>query len=301
MIKNITIINHLNESLTIDMRFPEKSGFLIRNIEGLGPSKASINMEEMAGADGSSYNSSRALSRNIVLTLGFLENPTIEITRQNSYKYFPIKRRVGIFIETDTRICGVYGYVESNEPNIFSSMEESIISILCPDSYLYSINGAVTNFSAVTGMFQFPFSNESLSEKLIKFGLIEINSAKTVYYTGDSPVGVVIYIHAIGPATDVEIINLRSAETMKIDTTRLAALTGFGILEGDDIIISTVKGDKYVRLLRDGDYYNILNALDKDADWFQIEKGNNPFVYTAATGSTNLQFRFENQIAYEGI
>lgn len=301
MIKSITIINHLGETLTMEMAFPEKSGFAIHSIDGLGPPKADINMEDMANADGASYNSARATKRNIVFNLEFMNNPTIEITRQNSYKYFPIKRRIGIFIETDSRVCGTYGYVESNEPNIFSDKEGSIISVLCGDSYLYSQLGAVTNFSAVTGQFQFPFSNESVTEKLIKFGLIEINSAKTVYYTGDSPVGVVIYMHAIGPATNVEIINLRSSESMKIDTTRLAALTGFGILEGDDIIISTVTGDKYVGLLRNGDYYNILNALDKDADWFQIEKGNNPFVYTAESGSTNLQFRFENRIAYEGV
>jgi hypothetical protein len=301
MIKSVTIINHLGESLTMDMMFPEKSGFIIRSIDGLGPPKADINMEDMANADGSSYNSARATKRNIVFNLEFLENPSIEITRQNSYKFFPIKRRIGIFIETDTRVAGTYGYVESNEPDIFNKKEGSTISVLCGDSYLYSQVGAITNFSAVTGQFQFPFSNESATEKLIKFGLIEINSAKTVYYTGDSPVGVVIFMHAIGPATNVEIINLRSSESMKIDTNRLAALTGFGILEGDDIIISTVIGDKYVRLLRDGEYYNILNALDKDADWFQIEKGNNPFVYTAETGSTNLQFRFENRVAYEGV
>lgn len=301
MIKTITITNHLNESVTMDLRFPEKSGFLVRSINGLGPSKANINMSEISNNDGSIYNSARVNSRNIVFSLDFVENPTIEISRQNSYKYFPIKKLVKILIETDTRLCHTFGYVESNEPDIFSIREGCVISIMCPDAYFYSNKGSSTSFSNVTPLFKFPFSNESTSSKLIKFGIIEINSAKSVYYTGDASVGILIYIHAMGPAHDLEIINVQTSEIMKLDSDRLIALTGSDIIEGDDIIISTVKGDKFVYLLRNGFFYNILNALDKDSDWFQLERGNNPFVYTADSGSTYLQFRIENQIAYEGV
>lgn len=301
MIKTVTVVNHLNEAVTMDLRFPEKSGFLVRNIDGLGPSKANINMSEISNDDGSVYNSARVNSRNIVFSLDFVENPTIEISRQNSYKYFPIKKPIKILIETDVRVCHTYGYVESNEPDIFSIREGAVISVMCPDAYFYADKGTSTSFSNVEPLFKFPFSNESLNTKLIKFGSIEIKSAKSVYYTGDASVGITIYIHAQGPANDLQIINVQTSEIMKINSDRLIALTGSDIIEGDDIIISTVKGDKFVYLLRNGVFYNILNALDKDAAWFQLERGNNPFVYLADSGSTYLQFRIENQIAYEGV
>jgi hypothetical protein len=78
-------------------------------------------------------------------------------------------------------------------------------------------------------------------------------------------------------------------------------MTGSGIVFGDDIIISTVRGQKYIKLLRNGEYTNILNCLDMDAEWFQLTKGDNIFAFTADSGSTNLQFRVENQTIYEGV
>jgi hypothetical protein len=88
---------------------------------------------------------------------------------------------------------------------------------------------------------------------------------------------------------------------MKINTDKLLALTGSVIIAGDDIIISTVKGNKYITLLRDGTYINILNCLDKNVDWLQLAKGDNVFAFTAETGNAFLQFRIENRTVYEGV
>jgi len=332
MINSVTVTNYLGESLKMEMRFPEKSGFLIQDITGLGPSKANINSTELSTSDGSLYNSARVTSRNIVLSLKLLWNPTIETTRQKSYKYFPIKKRVRLLIETDNRTCETYGYVESNEPNIFSSQETTQISIICPDPYLYSTGedgNNVTIFSGIESLFEFPFSNElDISTEdgevffvspttligpttlmlmgatllnQIEFGEVVLNQEQTIYYTGDAEIGVMIYIHALGDVTNLTIYNSGTRESMKIDTTRLTTMTGFGIIEGDDIIISTIKGNKYIKLLRSGIYSNILNCLDKDADWFQLTKGDNVFAFTADTGITSLQFRIENQTVYEGV
>ena len=40
MIKSVTVVNHLGESLKLDLASPEKSGFIVKSIEGLGPVKA---------------------------------------------------------------------------------------------------------------------------------------------------------------------------------------------------------------------------------------------------------------------
>ena len=302
MIKSVIVTNYLGESVQLRLgELEPKSGLLITNIDGLGPAKANVNTTEMATNDGDVYNSSRLTKRNIVLTLRFGWVPTIEQARQNSYKYFPIKRRVGLLFETDNRICEVFGYVESNEPNIFSPESETKISIICPDPYFYSVEENVLSFYSMESLFEFPFENDSVSEPMIEMGSIQLKSEQTIYYTGDAETGIVINIHAIGSVSNVTIFNMGTREVMKLDTNRLQEMTGYGIIAGDDITISTVRGKKSVYLLRNGVRTNIINCLDKQADWFQLAKGDNVFAYTADAGSVNLQFKITNQIVYEGV
>ena len=48
MIKSVTVTNYLGESIKLELGFPEKSGFLIQSIDGLGPPKADIHKTEVA-------------------------------------------------------------------------------------------------------------------------------------------------------------------------------------------------------------------------------------------------------------
>jgi hypothetical protein len=302
MIKSIIVTNYRGDSIQLDLADPEKSGFLIQEISGLGPCKATINTTEVSTNDGAIYNSARLDTRNIVLDLVFV-GTNIEELRQLSYKYFPIKREVSLEIITDNRDCIATGYVESNEPSIFSSKESTSISIICPDSYFYSAtNGEkTTTFYGEDPVFEFPFCNDSLTEKLLIMGEIRQYTDAVITYDGDSEVGVTVTIHAVGEATNIAIYNTGTREQMYIDTSKIETLTGSNIIAGDDIIICTVKGKKSIKLLRNGSYTNILNALDKDSDWFQLAKGENVFAYTAETGVANLQFKVQNDVIYEGI
>lgn len=304
MIRTITFTNYLGDSIRLDLARPEESGFIVKSMTGLGPGKASINTTEVATNDGSLFNSSRMPSRNIVISLGYMWNTTIEEARQLSYKYFPIKKKITVLIETDNRKAEIEGYVESNDPTIFSSDEGSDISIICPNPFFYSAGADGVNttiFYGVEALFEFPFGNESLTENLLEMGEIKNDTERVVVYNGDAEIGVTITIHAIGEADTITIYNTGTREVMRIDTDKLEKFTGSGIVAGDEIIICTVKGSKSITLLRSGKTTNILNCLDKDADWFQLTKGDNIFAYTAEYGSTNLQFRIENQIIYEGV
>lgn len=299
MIQAVTVTNYLGESKRFVLARPESMA--ISKIDGLGPSKAAVNTSEAATIDGSFFNSSRIQERNIVLTVYFLGNPTIEQSRLESYKFFPIKRRVRLTIETDTRICHADGYVESNEPDIFSKMESTQVSIICPDPFFYSEDVTQTIFFGVDPLFEFPFSNESRSEKLIQFGQINRVTERTIFYTGDAETGVTIIMHALGEVKNVTIYNLVTREFMKLYTDKITELTGSPFSTGDEIEISTVRGNKHVTLLRAGEYTNILNCLDRDSDWFQLSKGDNMFAYLAEDGLENLQFRMENKTVYEGV
>lgn len=304
MIKSITVYNHLDESIQLELAFPEKSGFAIQQISGLGPVKATINTADFSTMDGSIYNSARISARNIVMTLIFLDNPNVETMRQLSYKYFPIKKRIKLVIETDNRLAEIYGYVESNEPVIFSQRETTQISIICPNPYFYSsgLEGEqLTIFSGFEKRFQFPWSNESVTEKLIETGVILKNQTQTAYYQGDGDVGINIEMVAMGSIGNITIANLTTGEVMKLDSAKIESLTGSAIVLGDELYISTIKGQKSIILLRNGEYINIINCLDKDVSWFQLVKGDNVFHFDADEGVANLVFRIKNKIIYEGM
>lgn len=307
MIYSIVVTNYLGDRIKLELGKPDVSGFLIKSITGLGPAKANVNTTEVSTNDGSLFNSARLSQRNIVLDMVFINTvygESIEDLRQKSYKYFPLKKSAELTIETDNRYVKTTGYVESNEPNIFSSQEGTQISIICPDPYFYSAGedgNNVTNFYSIDPMFEFPFSNESLDEPLLVFGEIQIKTEGVITYHGDSEIGVMIYIHAIGPATNINIYNTETREVMRINTEKISSLTGKGIVASDDIVINTAKGEKSITLIREGVSYNILNCLDKNTDWFTLAKGDNIFAFTADSGVTNLQFRVENKVIYEGV
>lgn len=306
MIESFTITNYLGESITLEMTRPEVSGFAIKSVSGLGPPKANINMTDTSTDDGSIFNSVRASNRNIVFELIFVDNDkreSIEELRHKTYKFFPLKKEVTIVIKTTNRMVQTVGYVESNEPNIFSSMEGAQISILCPNSYFYSVDsfGLVNkNFSNVTPLFSFPFSNASLEERLISFGSIEVVPSETVSYDGDVETGVIIRMRATGSVYNIKVHNITTGESMRIDTTKLQTILGSNIQAGDYITINTNKGSKSIVLTRSGTSINILNCLDKNTPWISLVKGDNEFLIEA-DNVENLMISIQHKIVYEGV
>lgn len=312
MIKSVTVTNYLNESLNLNMADPYSTGLAITEITGLGPAKANINMTEISTDDGAKFNSSRITNRNITISLKFMPNMTIdsintvEKCRQKTYKYFPIKKQIVFTIETDNRTAKVIGYIESNEPDIFSKESGCKISIICPDPWWYGVKKENNYFGGVDKMFSFPFSNK-LGTKSLTLGEIAYDSTKFIYYEGDSSTGMVMTMHATGPLSGITIFNTRTNEYMKIDDTKLKKMKDLssGIEALDDIEISTLRGNKYIHLIRGGKVYNILNALDKSSSWFTLEKGINCFAYSVDESSTsspkNAQFYITTQVIYEGV
>lgn len=301
MIKTVKVTNHRNESFTFNLRHPYGSGMFIASIDGLGPVKAIVNVSEQSTDDGGRFNSARLEKRNIVFTIGYFEEPTIEEARLKSYKYFPIKQEIKLEFDMGTKIVQTRGIVEANAPDIFSRQAATQISVVCPDPYFYSIGGQTTTLAGVESMFHFPFSNESLTENLIILSENRTTQSQSLLYKGDFDIGIQINIHATDTVTNLTIYNLTTKESMSIDTQKLVELTGQGIINGDDILISTDRFSKFITLIRGGEHYNIINALGKDTDWFKLIKGENVFVYTTDVGAADVEFRITNKTAYEGI
>lgn len=301
MIKYVIATNYLGESLKMGIGDPDTSGLLISSIEGIGPGISEISTTELAATDGAVYNSARLPSRNIVIDMIFMGNPTIEDTRDITYRLFPLKKPINLIFMMDNRALQIDGYVESNEPSIFEKQEGTSISIICPNPFFYSLAEDTMIFSGIEPMFEFPFCNDDLREKLLIFGEIRDRYENLIFYEGDAETGVVINIHFVGPATGISIYNVITREAMVIDTDKLAAIVGSEIQGSDDLIISTITGKKSVTFWREGKSYNVLNSLTRDSDWLKLDVGRNVIAYVAETGYKNLQFHIDYYPLFEGV
>lgn len=305
MIKSVTVINHLNQRLEISLRNPEKSGFLITDISGLGPVAATINTTEIMSTNGAIFNSSRLGSRNLVLTLRYLWAETIEDARLSSYRWFPVGKKVTIIVETDNRKAYVEGWVESNEPVIFSEACETQVSIICPSSFFRDYNNGrpyEVSFDAVTASFEFPFSNESTSDKLLIFGTIETNLKRIVNYVGDFETGVKVVLIASGDVSGTfGMYNLSYDEGVIFRNDLISTATGDGFTTGDRIEVDTNKGYKSAVLYRGSDSFNILHCLAEHSKWLTLRPGENELAFRATSGEINVEASLEYDQLYRGV
>ena len=333
MIKSLTVRNYLGEEIKITLTEDEPDhGLLLQSIDGLGPVKADINTTDLVTSDGALYNSARIGTRNIVLQ--FLFTGDIEKTRHLTYKYFPVKKELTLFIETDYKTLKTVGYVESNDPDIFSQRETANISIICPNSYFYDLSTKVSTTERNTSMFEFPFecntnmtiTHEDITDSLddplmdsngeiiedtqvsdvmptemIEFGeILDIPEAR-IDYEGHVNVGVLIELHFFGPCGNVIVYNSGSKQRLLINVNKITYVNGWNIENGDRLYISTVLGNRYAYIKRNGTYINVLYCLGEDPNWIYLVNGSNVFTYTTDYNYVNVEVTISANNAYEGI
>lgn len=278
MIESVNVINPNGERLVMGIGDPDKSGLLISNITGLGPEECDINITEYGSIDGAMYNSSRKPSRNIVIDMIFRGNPTIEDSRQLSYKYFSLKSLVTLEFITDNNYTSISGYVESNEPNIFDQQEGTSVSIICPNPY-FKKKPHVENrvFNDCYPLFEFPFSNESLDKPLIEFSEWHNKEEQRIDYEGNAKTGITMTFYPSGTFKILNLSNGTIGERMFIYGSRIEQIIGGKITNGDWIVLSTIDGHKSLKYYRtNGQTYNIINAIDfPNSDWVRLHPGVN--------------------------
>lgn len=333
MIKSLNVRNYLGDEIKITLTEDEPDhGLLLESISGLGPVKADINTMELVTADGSLYNSGRVGERNIVLK--FIFTGDIEETRHLTYKYFPQKKYVDLTIETDYRTLTTRGYVESNEPDIFSEKEKCSISLICPDPFMYSASNNLVTAAKSVKLFEFPFeadeglyfTHEPILDsngdnilddksrniedskmtriydlKAIEFGEIIKNPEARIEYDSNVEVGVTMSFKFVGPAGDIMVYNSGSKQRMMIYLSRIGYIDGLTIEAGDRLNVNTNFGEKTALLRHDGEWHNVLYCLEEDPDWIHLVNGLNTFTYNSEYNVENIEFTVISANAYEGI
>lgn len=315
MIRKIVVRNPKDELLELILSNPDKSGINIMNITGITPIGADIFITPFASIDGGIFSGARVPSRNIVFTLGMLNNPKdAENSRHKVYNFFRIKDPVNLVFHTDERILQIDGYVESVDGEIFSEQETLTVSIICVNPWFRSISYSNKGFSGVTSLFEFPFHSDTFfrdldismyrtkPEHFLEFGNISIDTRTDIFYDGDIKVGFNINMSFLGDNFhNIYIYNMDTRERLDLYTDQIESITGSPLTTGDEIHISTVSGNKSVYLLRNGEYTNVISMVDKNATWFQLTKGNNVLAFSSDYGVDNIVMTVTFENAYGGI
>lgn len=288
MIRSIWVETLSGDRLDIDLRrSADELGLLVFNLEGLGPPKATVSGRGGPNFDGIKMNSVRADSRQIVFTIAITaKGDREEAAKALVYKFFPSKGLIKFGVVTDRYESYVDAVVEENEFNQFSTVENAVISLLCPQPYFrdVEINEHYTNFSATEGLLYFPVTNNAVSSPEIELGIYVPLPTIEVVNHGGATVGCnIIMYFGYGNTNGIHIRNSNGDQLMRIDPR-----SGTGTFSLSSIHINTVVGEKSVQWYYDGEYTNILNDVRLGDDWITIEPGVNTITFDADEEIDNL-------------
>lgn len=255
------------------------NGYVVKDIDGLGPVKATIVSSDFAGVDGQQEQASSREIRNVTIKLGYAPNfginETVRVLRSRLYDFFMTATKVTLtFYMADGLEVKTTGTVESCEPAIFSREPEMDISIICfdpdfIDTELTSISGVFTTTDTTPHVIQVNGSSKTGLTSL-SFTAAKAMSDFTIYHTT--------------PSGDVQ--------TM---------LVSVPLLVGDVINLSSIKRQKSITLTRSGVTTSILWAVSPQSIWVLLEPGvNQLYLNGSSTGpSSPVLVQYNNR--YGGL
>lgn len=236
------------------------NGFVVGEIEGLGPVKATLVSSGFANTDGEQYQNAKREKRNVKFNIelqpDYITN-TVRELRQELYDFMMPKAEVMLrFVDSDDTYVDIWGRVESNDPSIFTKEPSSDISIICfnpdfVDPNPVSVAGVTTS---LTNELEIIYDGTVETGFVFTMAVNRSLSAFSIYHT--LPDG-----------------NLRIVE--------FAA----PLVAGDSLEISSITGAKGATLTRLGSDTAILYGLTPQSPWLQLEKGSNKIrVYATGAG-----------------
>lgn len=249
MLERMEVSNGIGDALSLPLE-DVSDGFIVRDIEGLDPVKATIVSSKFAMRNGVKYQASHTGERNIVITLGLepdYTTATVRDLRKRLYKFFMPQQLVNLqFFHTDMPPVEIVGRAESFTASPFSQDPSGVISILCEKSPFYELSDTTIVGTTSTDPFSaaHPYS-----------GSIETGIKLSIAITRASSGFTIFQAHPDG---------IENAFEFAMD-----------LLAGDVVEINTNPGSKGARLIRDGVVSSALRGVSTTSDWLMLYPGAN--------------------------
>lgn len=243
--------------LTLSLQEVEE-GYIISDIEGTDPVKATLTSSGFAKLDGEQFQSARREKRNIILTLDLepdYSTSSVQSLRTKLYQFFMPKSRVSLrFFTVGAPTVDIVGIVETFDSPKFTKEPNATIGIICFDPDFY-----------VATPVEIPGSTTSSSSEI------------THNYLGTVETGIVFELAVDRIMTEFTIYHRPSDDTLRSLTFSLAT----SLVAGDVVRISTVPGNKYATLIRSGVASSVLYGVSPQSNWINFFPGLNKIrVYT---------------------
>lgn len=273
MIEKLDVTNVRGVVLSLMME-DNDGPYQVDTIDGLDPVKATFSSSSNAASDGESFQSAKLPARNIVIKLdldpdfdpkGFTE------LRQDLYKWFMPKANLTLrFYETTGLYLDIEAMVEEISSPLFVNDPNVTISLMC---------------------FQPDFIDPRMVT--IEGGSVPDGTNTEIDYPGSVEAGTVITIDFNRPVSDFTIYNTDAGGRLsQLDFT-------YDILDDDQLVISSLRGNKGITLTRGGISQSVLYGRSPQSSWISFAEGVNLFrVY--AVGDP-LPYTLEYVVRYGGL
>ncbi len=251
---NSVFIQSNRSSLTFNLG-SDDSGYIVENIEGLGPVKAELTSTTYASFDGDRFQSARRGTRNIVLTIKINPYFDVEALRDRVYATVMPKDEVKLQVIKNGVVYSIDGYVESVEPVIFSKEPKLTISIMCfqPD-------------------FMYPTAYNVYGS-----GSTEVS----ISYNGTIPTGFMLTLSK----ADENAVSNAYVQLVANGVTSKFSFVG-DILPSTPIVIETAVGSRGVTR----GSYSYLTHVDESSEWMQLQPGTNKITVVGTTTGATLNW-----------
>jgi hypothetical protein len=260
--------------LLLTLQLDATDGIVVENIDGLDPVKATLTSSSFATLDGAQFQASRRETRNIIMTLGLEPDyvtTSVRDLRNQLYQFFMPKATVNLrFFLEDDLVASIDAVVESFETILFTQTPTATISLICYDPDF-------TNLTPVE----------------IEGDTVDDATTFTIDYDGTADTGFVFTL-LVDRTLDAFTIYQTPGDAV-VRTMDFAA----DLVADDVVTISTVRGNKYITLLRSSVITSLLYGLSPQSNWLELQPGANA-MRVLADGAA-IPFTIDYTTRYGGL
>jgi hypothetical protein len=273
VLNKVDVTNRKGDVLSLEME-ENDSGYQINTIDGLDPVPANLVSTSYANTDGEQFQSAKRGARNVKIKLDldpdFIDD-TYTSLRQGLYSFFMPKSQISMRFYLATGLyVDIIGYVEEMSSPMFQQDPNVDISIMC-------------------------FQPDFIDSRIVTIeGLTVDDSTNTeIDYPGTVETGTVLTLNVNRVLAAFTIYNMDEAGN-------LSQLDFDGsLLNGDQLIISSLRGSKGITLIRASVSSSYLYGRSAQSSWIEFLEGLNEFrVY--APGDP-VPYELEYIVRYGGL
>lgn len=282
IIKELKITNSSGDSIEFGRHFRLIEGF------DLSALNATVNTSTTTG-NGARYKNTKLDARDIdssfFINRDYNDNEWIEARREELFKVLnPLKNPMRIDFTTkggkelylNAELLSAPSLPQGFE-NDNRAWQKGLLQFTCSDPYIYEVNEINVDIALWVSNLEFPLE---VVEEGIEVGYRSPSLIVNVLNEGSDSSGMLIRFRALSEVVNPKLLNVNTYEELKLNTI---------MQPGDVIEVSTYRGKRTVKLIRNNVESNAFNTVDLYSKWLQLEVGDNLYRYDADEGLDYLE------------